>query len=82
MSSQLVDTTERTPEGTVLRVLRAAKDLSQEQLAERAELCVVTVARIEAGHNLPSRATALKLATALDLPVEVLFPPKCEELAQ
>lgn len=51
---------------------RALRGLTQEQLAERADVGRITVARIENGAE-PYVGTALRLATALDVRVEDIF---------
>jgi transcriptional regulator with XRE-family HTH domain len=57
-----------------LRLVRAALDLSQAELEERAGLGSSTVSRIESRERLPDEATRAQLATALDIDVDLLFP--------
>lgn len=51
---------------------RQRRGLSQESLAEAANLSLRTVQRIEKGENIPRGFTLQALATALQLPVEAL----------
>lgn len=56
-----------------LASIRRERGLSMKELAHRAELNVKTVVEHERGEiNEPSLYTALKLARALDVPVEAL----------
>lgn len=60
----------RTPQsafGMVLRDLRKARGLSQEELALEAGLQRNFVSLIELGHNQPSISTLWKLAEALEV---------------
>src|SRR5918912_1447709 len=54
--------------GPLLKTYRKARDLTQEQLAERAACSVETIKKIEAGKFRPSRQLAQLLAEALDIP--------------
>lgn len=58
-----------------LRTARLAKNISQAQLAELAGVDQTTISGIEVGRNQnPSWETAVRLARALDLNPEDLFP--------
>lgn len=59
--------------GTNLRNQRKARGLTQEALAERVEVSIETIGKIERGVAAPSFATAEKIAVALDIPVIALF---------
>jgi transcriptional regulator with XRE-family HTH domain len=59
--------------GRRLRQLRRERDLTQEQLAEVAEVSVDLVSNIERGVNAPSFETLERLAAALSLPIKDLF---------
>lgn len=63
------------PEGLSnrLRELRAERDLTQAALAELVGVSRKTINTIENGVFVPSTVLALKLALALELPVESLF---------
>ena len=63
------------PEGLSnrLRELRAERDLTQAALAELVGVSRKTINTIENGVFVPSTILALKLARALDRPVESLF---------
>ncbi len=71
---------------TRLRDLRLARGWSQTHLGELAGITRQTVHAIEAGRSVPSTEVALRLAEALDLPVETLFgidlPAPPEELVR
>ena len=56
-----------------LKVQRAVKDLTQADLAERARVTRKSVNAIETGRMVPSIVLALRLAGALEVPVETLF---------
>lgn len=53
--------------GTVLRRLRMAAGLTQEQLGLKAGLQRKYISLLELGTKAPSLATVLRIATALDL---------------
>ena len=63
------------PEGLSnrLRELRAERDLTQAALAEPVGVSRKTINTIENGVFVPSTVLALKLARALEQPVESLF---------
>lgn len=52
--------------------LRADRGLTQVQLAQRARLTRQYVARIEMGRHDPRLSVAMRLARALDVPIERL----------
>lgn len=56
-----------------LKVQRAIKDLTQADLAERAGVTRKSVNAIETGRMVPSVLLALRLAGALEVPVETIF---------
>ena len=56
-----------------LKVQRAKKDLTQEQLAHKVGVTRKTINTVENGKYVPSTYLALKLAKVLDVPVEELF---------
>jgi putative transcriptional regulator len=56
-----------------LKVQRAKKDLTQEQLAELVGVTRKTINTIENQKYIPSTYLALKMAQALDVTVEDLF---------
>jgi putative transcriptional regulator len=59
-----------------LKVQRAKKDLTQEQLAELAQVTRKTINTVENGIYIPSTYLALKLARVLGTTVEELFQIK------
>ncbi len=59
--------------GRRVRLARLARQLSQQQLADAAGVTRQAVAGVEAGRFDPSLRVALRLATALGVPVEELF---------
>ncbi|MEX2527110.1 MAG: helix-turn-helix domain-containing protein [Gemmatimonadota bacterium] len=59
--------------GNTLKVQRAIQDLTQAELAHRAGVTRRSVNAIETGRMVPSVLLALKLARALELPVDTLF---------
>lgn len=59
---------------TVIRDLRGAKGLTQEQLAKRAKVTRGYLAQLEAGHKTnPSLPMLRKIAKALGVPVTELL---------
>jgi transcriptional regulator with XRE-family HTH domain len=59
--------------GKQLQRLRADRDLTQEQLAVRAGLARIYVARLELGEHDPSLSTLVRLAKALRVSVTELL---------
>jgi transcriptional regulator with XRE-family HTH domain len=63
--------TTRSPEGQrfgdALRVMRKERGLSQEALAERADMAADYLGFIERGENVPTLTILLRLADALDV---------------
>ena len=58
---------------TTMRVQRAKRDLTQAELADLADVTRKSINAIEAGRMVPSVVLALRLAKALQVPVEELF---------
>jgi putative transcriptional regulator len=56
-----------------LKVLRAERDWSQGDLAERLEVSRQSVNAIETGRYDPSLPLAFRIAKLFDLPVEAIF---------
>lgn len=63
----------RTKFGKRLRQLRRQRNMTQEQLANVAEVSVEFISYIERGINAPSFETIEKLAKALDVEPAELF---------
>ncbi len=59
--------------GRRLRELRKQKDLTQEQLAEAAQISVEFLSNMERGVNAPSFETLERLAMALNVDVKEFF---------
>jgi len=59
--------------GSRIRFLREACKLTQEKLAERANLSVTFIGTAERGKNIPSVKTCQKIAKVLSVPVYELF---------
>lgn len=66
-----MDVSERFGEN-LLRI-RQARKLSQENLAERAGIHRTQISLLESGRRQPLLETVVRLAGALDVPVETLF---------
>lgn len=58
--------------GETIRTKRKKNGLSQEQLAEKANLSTVFISRVERGKESPSVDSLVKIATALGLKVRNL----------
>jgi len=56
-----------------LRVARAERDLSQDQLARTAGVSRQTISSIETGQYCPSTLLAFRLARVLGAPIDGLF---------
>jgi transcriptional regulator with XRE-family HTH domain len=63
---------EGTDVGQRIRTMRRARNLTQEQLAEAADVTVESLSRAERGTILPSVLTLAKLARALRTSMDVL----------
>lgn len=59
--------------GNNIRQIRREKDLSQEALAEYADINVTFLGKIERGQANPTIETLLKISNAFTLPVTKLF---------
>ncbi|WP_426755790.1 helix-turn-helix domain-containing protein [Myxococcus sp. Y35] len=59
--------------GDHVRKLRTSRELTQEALAERSDLSVDAIRRIERGSFSPSLDTLGKLARGLDVSLKTLF---------
>ena len=58
--------------GIRIQRYRYAKDLSQEQLAEIADVTTKHLSRVESGYHDLKFTTAIKIANSLNIPVEAL----------
>lgn len=58
-----------------LKVLRAERDWSQAELAERAAVSRQTINAVETGKYDPSLPLAFKLAQIFGQPIEAIFTP-------
>jgi len=56
-----------------LKVLRAIKNISQEDLAKQIEVSRQTINAMEKGKYVPSTVLALKLSRFFEKPVEDIF---------
>lgn len=62
-----------------IHALRDARGWSQAELARRAGVSRQLVSAVEAGRHVPNVTAAIGLARALNVTVEVLFSPACDE---
>jgi len=60
--------------GTQIRLLRKARKLSQEQLAERADLHYSMIGSVERGERNITIENLSKIAKGLNVPIRELFP--------
>ena len=65
--------------GERMRILRDRRGLTQARFAKLAGVAADTVSRIEGARFSPSLDTMLKLAEALDLPLEALLRENFDE---
>ena len=56
-----------------LKVMRAIKNISQEELAKKIEVSRQTINAMEKGKYVPSTVLVLKLARYFEKPVEEIF---------
>jgi transcriptional regulator with XRE-family HTH domain len=59
--------------GKQLREVRESKNLSQESLANKAEISISQVSRLERGLLNPTLSTIIQLSSALNVPVDELL---------
>lgn len=59
-----------------LKVLRAERDWSQQDLADRLEVSRQSVNAIETGKYDPSLPLAFSIAALFQMPIEEIFDPK------
>lgn len=63
--------------GKRISLIRKNRGMTQEQLAEKAELSNIYISHIENSRSIPSLETLMKLCSALDItPDEVLLGTK------
>ena len=62
-----------------LRVLRAERELTQADLADRIGVSRQTIVALEAGRYAPSLTLAFKLAKLFSQPVDSIFYPDANE---
>jgi len=62
-----------------LRELRAARQWSQADLADRLDVSRQTINSIETGRYDPSLPLAFKIAAVFDQPIDTLFFPDSDE---
>jgi len=60
--------------GAKVRQVRLSKNLTQEQLAEKAKLHPTYIGRIERGKQNPSLTNIYKLYTTLKVSINQIFP--------
>jgi len=75
--------TEGSPSGlhAIVKALRTRAGLTLSGLAERAELAVSTISKIESGQLSPGYETIQRLAVGLDVDVAELFHPRVEPVS-
>ncbi|MCD0490066.1 helix-turn-helix domain-containing protein [Pedobacter sp. MC2016-14] len=66
--------------GEKIKALRLRNGLSQEELAERAQLSLRTIQRIESGETAPRGDTLIRLAAALKVDTEALTDTTLNEV--
>lgn len=64
---------------TRLKVLRAERDLTQAELADKLSFSRNTINSIETGRFVPSVVTALRIAAFFEKPVEEIFILEAED---
>lgn len=64
--------------GKLIRLAREARGIRQLQLARKVRMSAATLSLIESGQQHPTPALARRIASALGLEVEDLFPEVVE----
>ncbi len=59
--------------GKTIKMLRKLHNMSQEKLADRADLTQQHISRIEQGTNIPSVETLIKLSKALHVSIDIII---------
>lgn len=67
--------------GNTMKIQRAKKDLTQEQLAELVGVTRTTINLIERRRFIPSAVIALKIAQVFEVPFEEVFYFDTEKLS-
>src|SRR5699024_10814009 len=62
--------------GSRIKEERTKRKITQKQLGEKIGVAHNTIATYEAGRNAPEQNTIFKIAQALEIGVDDLFPPK------
>lgn len=62
-----------------LKILRAERDWSQQDLADRLGVSRQTINSVERGKYDPSLPLAFKFATVFDLAIEDIFAPETDD---
>jgi len=64
-----------------IKVERAKKDLTQQDLAEKVQVSRQTINSIEAGKYVPSTVLALKIARVFEIALEEIFELEEEDFS-
>jgi len=64
-----------------IKSLRSQRSLSQIELAEKADISIPFLSNIERGNKWPHPETLVKIATALEVEVHILFQDKIQPLS-
>lgn len=67
--------------GRILKKLRESKKISQEQLGFDSGLTRAYISLLERGHNSPTLDTIYAIASAMDVPAELIFSLIVAELS-
>ena len=62
-----------------IKVERAKKDMTQQDLAEKVQVSRQTINSIEAGKYVPSTVLALKIARVFEVGLESIFELEAED---
>ncbi len=62
-----------------LESIRTDKLMTQDELAQEAGVAKTTISRVENGHINPTQITKKRLAKALGVPVDEIFPEDSNE---
>ncbi|WP_396954506.1 helix-turn-helix domain-containing protein [Neobacillus sp.] len=59
--------------GHTIKTVREMRNMTQQELAQKVRVGTQTIEKYEAGEQIPSSQTILKLSTVLDIPASELL---------
>ncbi|MCL6574300.1 MAG: helix-turn-helix transcriptional regulator [Bacillus sp. (in: Bacteria)] len=62
--------------GQTIKTAREMLNMTQQELARKVRVGILTIEKYESGESMPSTQTILKLSTVLDIPASELLAPQ------